>query len=707
MAITTKQTLSNKKFRQSTHDELNLNGKVIIGGELSLNDGNHGVGKIITSDANGKFIWSETGIPNGVATLDENGLVPSSQLPSYVDDVLEFDNFTSLPTTGETGKIYVTKDTNSTYRWSGSQYIKVNDAVSTSETATKLATPRNIQATGDATWQVTFDGSKNVTAALTLANTGVTPNSYGNNITIPALTIDSKGRITSISTNTVRSATQSVSGVMSAADKTKLDGIATGANNYTHPNHTGDVTSSGDGATVISNDVVSNAKLANMGASTIKGRLNSSGDPQDLTAAQVRSLLNIQDGAEVNVQSDWNQTSTNADDYIKNKPSIPNSIDELGEINPNTIIGNDLSTANSPKQINISENQFLGRLTGENIKGVEAINMYGLSSGTKSLIEDNNNWDENGIYIGTTITDAKSGQKHYDLNYLYEFVTDNTPIRTIRYTVGLATKLATPRNIQATGDATWQVSFDGSQNVTAALTLANTGVVPNTYGNNITIPALTIDSKGRVTSISTNTVRSATQSVSGVMSAADKTKLDGIATGANNYTHPNHTGDVTSSGDGATVISNDVVSNAKLANMGANLIKGRITTTGDPQDLTAAQVRTLLNVADGANNYTHPNHTGDVTSNGDGATVIAANAVTSTKISNDAVTNSKLANMGANTIKGRLNSIGDPQDLTVTQVKTLLSLKSISEKDYWFGAQATYDAISTKDANTIYFIPEP
>src|SRR5690554_4409918 len=102
MAITTKQTLSNKKFRQSTLDELNLDGKVIIGGELSLNDGNHGVGKIITSDENGKFIWSETGIPNGVATLDENGLVPSSQLPSYVDDVLEFDNFASLPTTGET-----------------------------------------------------------------------------------------------------------------------------------------------------------------------------------------------------------------------------------------------------------------------------------------------------------------------------------------------------------------------------------------------------------------------------------------------------------------------------------------------------------------------------------------------------------------------------------------------------------------------------
>jgi len=68
----------------------------------------------------------------------------------------------------------------------------------------------------------------------------------------------------------------------------------------------------------------------------------------------------------------------------------------------------------------------------------------------------------------------------------------------------------------------------------------------------------------------------------------------------NNYTHPNHTGDVTSTGDGATAIANSAVTNAKMADMNASTIKGRITTTGAPQDLTATQVRTLLNVADGA-----------------------------------------------------------------------------------------------------------
>ena len=47
----------------------------------------------------------------------------SSQLPSYVDDVLEYANLASFPVTGESGKIYVAIDTNKTYRWSGSTYI--------------------------------------------------------------------------------------------------------------------------------------------------------------------------------------------------------------------------------------------------------------------------------------------------------------------------------------------------------------------------------------------------------------------------------------------------------------------------------------------------------------------------------------------------------------------------------------------------------
>lgn len=67
----------------------------------------------------------EKGAALGVATLDAGGVVPAAQLPSYVDDVLEYADLASLPVTGETGKIYVTLDDSKQYRWSGSAYIQL------------------------------------------------------------------------------------------------------------------------------------------------------------------------------------------------------------------------------------------------------------------------------------------------------------------------------------------------------------------------------------------------------------------------------------------------------------------------------------------------------------------------------------------------------------------------------------------------------
>lgn len=59
-----------------------------------------------------------------VATLVA-GTVPATQLPSYVDDVLEFADLAAFPATGEQGKIYVAIDSNLTYRWSGSVYVQI------------------------------------------------------------------------------------------------------------------------------------------------------------------------------------------------------------------------------------------------------------------------------------------------------------------------------------------------------------------------------------------------------------------------------------------------------------------------------------------------------------------------------------------------------------------------------------------------------
>ena len=70
-------------------------------------------------------------VAGGYASLDGSGKVPASELPSYVDDVVEVANYAALPGTGETGKIYVTLDTNKCYRWSGSVYVQVAQGVDT------------------------------------------------------------------------------------------------------------------------------------------------------------------------------------------------------------------------------------------------------------------------------------------------------------------------------------------------------------------------------------------------------------------------------------------------------------------------------------------------------------------------------------------------------------------------------------------------
>lgn len=77
---------------------------------------------------------SAKGTANGVAELDANGKVPSSQLPSYVDDVLEYSAKSSFPATGESGKIYVDTTTNKTYRWSGSAYVEISESLALGET---------------------------------------------------------------------------------------------------------------------------------------------------------------------------------------------------------------------------------------------------------------------------------------------------------------------------------------------------------------------------------------------------------------------------------------------------------------------------------------------------------------------------------------------------------------------------------------------
>lgn len=98
--------------------------------DSSSNDANVAV----TPNTLWRYLQSIKGENNGIASLDGTGKVPPSQLPSYVDDVLEFANKASFPTTGEGSKIYIDLSTNKVYRWGGSTYVEVSSPLAIGNT---------------------------------------------------------------------------------------------------------------------------------------------------------------------------------------------------------------------------------------------------------------------------------------------------------------------------------------------------------------------------------------------------------------------------------------------------------------------------------------------------------------------------------------------------------------------------------------------
>lgn len=162
------------------------------------------------------------------------GKIPSTQLPSFVDDVLEYTNSSAFPATGETDKIYVAKNTNIIYRWSGTQYVEISSTLAlgvTEATAYRgdlgaaaythsqvSHAPSNAQKNSDIT---KGEIENKLTGAIdTHTHTGLLPGNHAANHVTGGFDI-------------IPEAIADVSnGLMSIADKTKLDGISTNANNY-------------------------------------------------------------------------------------------------------------------------------------------------------------------------------------------------------------------------------------------------------------------------------------------------------------------------------------------------------------------------------------------------------------------------------------------------------------------------------------------
>lgn len=174
-----------------------------------------------TSELNSKvqqFINSK-GAPNGLASLNESGIIPSAQLPSYVDDVIEVDTFSNLPGTGESGKIYIVQDTNLTYRWSGTDYVEISKSLALGETSSTAYPGDKGKATTD-----------KLNRIPELVATDITVDSDNDSVNISLDKMSIVDGTLSGTTININSATASKAGILVPTDKSKIDKIITNGN---------------------------------------------------------------------------------------------------------------------------------------------------------------------------------------------------------------------------------------------------------------------------------------------------------------------------------------------------------------------------------------------------------------------------------------------------------------------------------------------
>lgn len=267
-----------------------------------------------TSELNSKvqqFINSK-GAPNGLASLNESGIIPSAQLPSYVDDVIEVDTFSNLPGTGESGKIYIVQDTNLTYRWSGTDYVEISKSLALGETSSTAypgdkgkATTNKLNRIPDKLITDTVNVNQSTTEAVL-------------NFTTYRQEAQQIGR----NTLTITSATTSQAGLMSSSDKTKLDGLKDQAG--------------------ITSDI--NAVQTNL-----ETHINNKSNPHEVTKDQV-GLGNVDNTSDANKPiSNATQTALNGKFSATDGNALKQRVDNIPEL-----VATDITVDSDNDSVNIS-----------------------------------------------------------------------------------------------------------------------------------------------------------------------------------------------------------------------------------------------------------------------------------------------------------------------------------------------------------------
>lgn len=456
----------------------------------------------ITNNLNA-FI-STKGQPGGLAELDSTGKVPAAQLPSYVDDVLEFSTKAQFPQTGETGKIYVAKDTNLTYRWTGTQYLEISQSLALGETPSTAYPGDKGKANRDAlnsmptklTSYLTPTTSTGELVKINYKYAAKDGLNYGplqdDNIDIP-------------------SATTTNAGAMSAIDKGRLDDLY---------NEFGSIQNPGDKLDSLPNNLVTGVDATSRNATSVTINYKQS----DLSAAS-NSYANpiaksqtipaaTQSAAGVMTATDKQNLDVNIPNRITNLDNrVTTEVDRLEELieNSSNDIINDLNVeiqarkdGDAKLQTNI--NNLQSTMNTELAKKVGKVTVAGSGNAVTTA-----------SISGDTLTLTKGATYN---NYVHP--AGSAPSKSSGF---------------------YKFSTDSTSHVASVTAVAKSDIT-----------ALGIPGQD-------TTYNNATQSTSGLMSAADKTKLDGISTGANKYIHP--TGEAANKTLGLYKVATDATSHVK------------------------------------------------------------------------------------------------------------------------------------------------